>query len=253
MKIEIKKITKKYNNNSVLNNITIEFKLGRTYCVLGKNGAGKSTLFNILMNLVSKSSGEILYDNKVYDALPKYIKRKIGFLSENIHVIEELTAFQYLKFIGTLYEINSSELNKRISELLNIFFNSNLNINKKQILNFSTGMKKIVAFCGAIIHLPEVLILDEPFAGLDTISAHRVINVINSFRKANRVLVFSSHNFEYVEKMKPDVLIIIDKGNIIFQGSIDDFTRNGETKLDKALLKAFNFEKDTQNSKLSWL
>jgi ABC-2 type transport system ATP-binding protein len=253
MKIKIEKITKRYNGKNILDNVSLDFENGKTYCILGKNGAGKSTLLNIITNLVSYTSGNIMFDNVKYDSLPKYIKQKLGVLSENVHVIEELTAHQYLKFVGVLYGINNSELNRRINELINLFFIDVRYINKKQILHYSTGMKKVIAFCAAIINIPELLILDEPFAGLDSISAHKIISIADLYKNKNRILIFSTHNLAYVENMKPDMLLVIDEGKILFQGSISNFTDGGKTKLDKALLKAFNFENDSQNTQLTWL
>lgn len=253
MEIKIENIAKKYKGKNVLDNISLNFENGKTYCILGKNGAGKSTLLNLITNLISLTSGNILFENIIYDSLPKQIKKRFGFLSENIHIIEELTAYQYLKFVGTLYEISKSELNNRINELINLFFIDTKEINKKQILHYSTGMKKIIAFCASIINIPELLILDEPFAGLDPVSTQKIINISNSYKKNNRTLIFSTHNLAYVENMEPDILIVIDEGKILFQGSINDFTDGGKTKLDNALLKAFNFEDDSQNTQLTWL
>ena len=122
MDIKIVDLFKSYDNKTVIKSINLELLSGEIYCLVGKNGAGKSTLFNIIAGLVNQDKGKIKFDNKSYKNIPNKVKRHIGFKGDVSSLIEELTAFQYLKLIGLFYRVNKTDLNLRIPQIIDYFF-----------------------------------------------------------------------------------------------------------------------------------
>lgn len=243
MDLTIEDLSKSYNKHSVLNNISFKFKEGEIYCIVGKNGAGKSTLFNLIASFIKPDSGKIKFDNSIYSALPIAIRQKLGFMSDVSSLIEELNVYQYLSLIGQFYNIPNKNRKERIIKLLNYFFRDNHKfIAKSKINSFSTGMKKKLEICAASLHLPDILILDEPFSGIDPIAAQDIITFLSQYREAHRTIIFSSHNLDYIEKVNP-ILIILDNASIKFQGTISEFIKDFDNEFHESLLIALNYEK----------
>lgn len=248
MIVTIDGLNKSYNKHLVLKNILLEFKEGEIYCIVGKNGAGKSTLFNLMTSFIKPDSGTIKFDNVVYPDLPIAIKQKIGFMSDVSSLIEELNAYQYLSLIGQFYNLNKKMREDQIAKLLNFFFSETTSIHKTRIKSFSTGMKKKLEICASCLHLPDFLILDEPFSGIDPIAAQNVITFFSQYREPYRTILFSSHNLDYIEKINP-VLIILDEFSIKFYGKISEFVKSFDNKFHESLLIALNYKKVEQDLK----
>jgi ABC-2 type transport system ATP-binding protein len=250
MNIKVQNVTKSYDKLLVLNNINLEFKEGETYCVIGKNGAGKSTFFNIVSGLLHADSGDILFDDKSYKQLPNYIKKKTGLLNNVSSLIQELTAYQYLSLIAQFYSINKNDREEKIEKMFAFFFPDKKEIASLKILAFSTGMKRKLEVCSCIMHNPEVLILDEPFSGLDPLAAENIITFFSQYSQKNRTIIFSSHNLDYVEKINP-ILILIDETVIKFQGRVTEFVQSSGKNFHESLLEILNYKESKQS--LSWV
>lgn len=250
MEINISGLTKKYKNNLVLDNISLNLEKGKVYAVVGKNGAGKSTLFNIIADLIQPSSGFIKYDNSVYSGLPSTIKASMGFMTDVTALIDELTAYQYLKLVGQFYNLQKSICITRIEDLLRLFFSNDKNILKKIIKSYSTGMRKKLEMCGTCLHTPDFLMLDEPFTALDPISAEGVIELITKYKRPYRTILFSSHSLEYIERLDP-VLILLDEGIIKFKGSVSEFKKDADKKFHERFLEELHYHKVYEDIK--WL
>lgn len=236
--IVISKVSKNYSVKKVLDNINITVPQNSIYCLLGKNGAGKTTLINIMSDFIKPDAGEIFFDNMNYNANELEIKRNLGVLSEANYLIEELTGYEYLSFVGRLYEIPNKELKKRI-ESLAVYFFGNIEDIKNVIAHFSTGMKKKLMFCSAILHKPKYLLLDEPFSGLDPVASNLLIEFLNRYKNNNRVIFLSSHNLDYVEKVATHITVL-DNSKIIFDGTLSSFLDNGTKNIDESLLSKLN-------------
>ncbi len=248
MKIKIQNIHKTYGNHKVLEDINLNIQNGSIHCLLGQNGAGKTTLINLLLELIKADSGVILYDDE-YNTLDNNLKKRIGILGENNPLIEELTAYQYLKLSAKLYNVPASEVEKRIGDLASYFFkDGELN---KRLSSYSTGMKKKIGLCGAVIHTPDILILDEPFSGLDPVAAQMTIKFIQAYAKNNRSIFLASHDLSYVEKIATHISVL-DEMKIIFDGSSDHFTSEGTTNIDNALLNLLKPEK-AELEDITWI
>ena len=250
MNLRFENISKSYGKKLVLQNLSFEFSKGNNYCLLGVNGAGKTTLLNLILQFFPADSGKIYFEGVHYKNLPQSVRQGIGFLSENLDLIDELSFIQYLRLVGKLYKVDSKTLEKRIKEICAYLFEEDVDLNKKSLSVFSSGMRKKVAMCASLIHIPELLILDEPFSNLDPISANNVVDLINSYKDEKRTIIFSSHNLDYIEKINP-VILVIDNKKIVFDGSLETFTNSRKDKIDEALFKTLNVE--SKNHTIKWI
>lgn len=248
--IQIKGLNKAYNRNIVLDNINLNVDRGSVYALLGKNGVGKTTLINLLVDLSQANSGTILINGKEHNTLNKKDKQCIGFVGEDLALIEELSAFEYLIFVGKIYGLTRNILDKRVEDLFHYFFEDDRDL-KKNISKYSTGMKKKIAFCAAVLHTPNILILDEPFSGLDPIVANQMISFLHQYKKNDRSILISSHDLNYVERIATHIGVLNDN-QLQFNGSLQDFTKNGVNSIDKALLKILQ-PNENQFSKIDWV
>ena len=248
--IEIKNLTQAYGKNIVLDNINLKVENGSVYGLLGKNGAGKTTLINLLVDLFPVDIGTILINGKKNNTLSKEDKRSIGIVGEDLALIEELSGLEYLNFVGKIYGLSQNILNKRIEDLFHFFFEDDKDLSKN-ISKYSTGMKKKIAFCAAVIHTPNILILDEPFSGLDPLVANQMISFLHQYQKNDRTILISSHDLNYVEKIATHIGVLNEK-ELQFNSSLQDFTENGINSLDKALMKILQ-PGEIEQSKIDWV
>lgn len=236
--IRINQISKSYSLKEVLKSITIAIQANSNYCLLGKNGAGKTTLINIMSDLLKPDSGEIFFDDNKYSTHEIEIKRNIGLLSDANSLMEELSGFEYLTFVGKLYQIPKEELKRRIESLANFFFDDSNDI-KRNISTYSNGMKKKLMFCSAVMHKPNILLLDEPFAGLDPVAANLIVDFLNRYRNESRIIFLSSHDLNYIEKVATHIGVL-EGGKIIFNDTLNSFLENGAKNIDASLLEKLN-------------
>lgn len=248
--IQINNLTKKYGKNTIIEAINLEIDFGQTYCLLGKNGVGKTTLINLILDLIEYNYGDIKLFGKEHNKLNNTDKRRIGALVENLALIEELNGYEYLLFIGKIYKMPLNTIMKRIADL-NLYFFDNQDDIRKNISKFSTGMKKKLAFCASVIHTPDILILDEPFSGLDPLVANQMVMFIKKYQRGDRLIFISSHDLTYVEKVATDIGVLDDK-HMVFNSSLMDFTQNGEKEIDSALLKILK-PNTNEIEKLDWI
>ncbi len=226
MSIELKDISKTYNNIEVLKNINFSVQKGEILGLLGVNGAGKSTIMKIICSYVKPNSGKVKICEKDIETHTKLTKSKIGYLSEKNPLYEEMYVNEFLIFISKFYK----EKNKNLNTVLE---NTNLkNIKNKKIKILSAGQRKRVGIAQAILHDPDVLILDEPTATLDPNQKNEIHTLIKELGKKKAIL-FSSHIIDEVEKIC-DRIIIIHKGDIIANLKKKEF-KNSLTKIFKKL------------------
>ncbi len=218
MSIIIKNISKTYKNQVALNSINLNIKKGEIVGLLGPNGAGKSTLIKILTGYISANNGEVKICGDNINENPKLVKQKIGYLAENNPLYIEMYIKEYLKYIAEIYKVSFQEIDK-IIELTGL--NSEKN---KKINQLSKGYKQRVGLAAALIHNPEVLILDEPTTGLDPNQLIEIRKLIKNIGN-NKTVILSTHILQEVEKIC-DRIIIINKGNIVEDQKVDDLNKN---------------------------
>ena len=248
--IEIKELTKNYGSKSVINNLNLTLESGWIYSLLGKNGAGKTTTIHLILDLLKADSGSILINGKENTKLTSDDKTHIGVLGEDLALIEELSGSEFLSFIGKIYKMSPAVLTKRIDDLSNYFFEDKDDL-KKNTGKYSTGMKKKIAFCAAVLHTPDILILDEPFSGLDPFAANQMVSFLQRYAREGRLLFISSHDLNYVEKISTHIGVL-DGGGLVFNSTIKDFTENGADNLDSALLKLLK-PNNAELDKMDWI
>lgn len=235
MSIEISGLSKGFGKKHVLKELDLTIEKGQCYCLLGKNGVGKSTFLNCILDLMKPDAGTISLLEKNYHHHSLELKQNLGALCEDNPLIEEFTGLEYLNFVAKLYRLSPIEAGERIASLTNYFFTDKESL-YKNIAGYSTGMKKKVGIAAAILHKPQVLILDEPFTGLDPIAAQLLVNLIRSYRNENRVILISSHDLNYVEKVATHIGVLND-GQLMYNGSVQEFTMNGVNLIDQALFQ----------------
>ncbi|GAB1404446.1 MAG: ABC transporter ATP-binding protein [Lentimicrobiaceae bacterium] len=232
--IEIQQLHKSFDKEIVLYGINLTIRKGSIYTLLGRNGAGKTTLIDLVLDLIQPDSGKIYINQRPHHTLSRAEKSSIGVVGENLALIEEFSGYDFLKFVGRIYKLPSDIITRRLHDLFNYFFEDTDHL-KKSISTYSTGMKKKVAFCAAVMHTPEILILDEPFSGLDPLAATQMIEFLKLYASKERTLFISSHDLNYVEKIATHIGVL-ENGNLLFNDTLESFTKNGQSAIDRALL-----------------
>lgn len=214
--IKIDNLNKSYGSIKAVNNLSFRVKDGELFSFLGINGAGKSTTINMICGELKKDSGTILVCDKEVDSDDKYIKRKIGVVFQESLLDKSLTVYDNLKIKASLYGITGNDFAKRYNELSKLF--DLHEIEKQTITQLSGGQKRRVDIARAIIHNPEILILDEPTTGLDPGTRKKIWKVLNSLRKNSKLTIFlTTHYME--EAVDSDYIVILDKGSIVAEGT----------------------------------
>ena len=214
--IKIDNLNKRYGNIKAVNNLSFRVKDGELFSFLGINGAGKSTTINMICGELKKDSGTILVCDKEVDQNYKYIKQKIGVVFQDSLLDKSLSVYDNLKLKAALYGITGNNFIKKYEELSNLF--DLKEIEKQTIKQLSGGQRRRVDIARAIIHSPEILILDEPTTGLDPGTRKKIWKVLNSLRKENKLTIFlTTHYME--EAVDSDYIVILDKGSIVAEGT----------------------------------
>ena len=207
MSIVVKNISKSYNKQLVLNNINFNVEKGEILGLLGINGAGKSTILKMICSYIKPNSGQIFICQKNIETDTIYTKKKLGYLSETNPLYEDMYVVEFLTFISKIY-------NKKTYDVDRVIEQTGLKkIKNKKIKILSAGQKKRIGIAQAIIHDPEVIILDEPTATLDPNQKNEIHGLIKKLGK-NKAILFSTHIIGEVEKIC-DRIIIIHNGNVI--------------------------------------
>ncbi|WP_346847251.1 ABC transporter ATP-binding protein [uncultured Clostridium sp.] len=218
--IEVKNISKRFNDKLVLDNISYEVKEGEIFGFIGPNGAGKSTLINIMTSLLTPDSGTIEICG--YDILREPIKAKecMGYVPQELALMEDLNAYDNLEFFGALYGLKGKLLKERIAEALKV---TGLEETKKQkVKKFSGGMKRRLNIAVSILHHPKVLILDEPTVGVDPQSRNHIFSFIKKICKDwGTTVIYTSHYMEEIEELCKRVFII-DLGKEVSYGDREE-------------------------------
>lgn len=228
--LEIKNLTKKYNNKKAVDNLTLTINDGEIFGFIGHNGAGKTSTIKCCVGILTFDDGEILIDGLSIAKNPVECKRKIAYIPDNPDLYEQLTGIQYLNFIADIYEIDKEKRKEQIKKYSDIFELAN---NLPDIIStYSHGMKQKLALISAFIREPKILILDEPFVGLDPKSSHEVKKIMQQMCDEGKSVFFSTHVLEVVEK-------ICDKIAIIKDGKLIAFGKTNDVKGDKSLEDVF--------------
>lgn len=220
--IRISQLYKNYGEKQVLKGIDLEVYPGEVIGYIGPNGAGKSTTVKILTGLIPDFEGTVSVDGKDLRTETLTIKSLIGYVPENAEIYDVLTPMEYLDFVGKLYAMEASTIEKRGLKLLSAF--GLAENSDKRMDTFSKGMKQKVLLISGIIHNPKILILDEPLSGLDANAVITVKELIALLAKEGKTIFYCSHMMDVVEKVS-DRILLINEGLIVADGSFEQLRR----------------------------
>jgi len=221
MIVKMKDVIKRYGDEVMaLDYLNLEIKKGDVVGLLGPNGAGKTTAINIISGLLELDEGEIFVFGEKQTPKNKNVKKKIGLVTQEVTVYEDLSAYENLRFFGSLYGLKGKPLEDKIHEVAELVgITEKLHVIPKK---YSGGMKRRLNIGCALLHDPELVILDEPTVGIDPQSRNYILEFIKKLAKEkNTSMIYTSHYIEEVEQIS-DFVYIIDQGHIIAKGTVKD-------------------------------
>lgn len=221
--IEIKKLHKFYGKKEVLKGVNLTVNDGDIYAFVGSNGAGKTTTIKAMLGILPFEQGDVLYDGKSIKDEPLKIKQDLAYIPDNPDIYEHLTGLEYLSFIADMYETDNKVKNENIKK-----YSKLLEIDKKlndKIGSYSHGMRQKIVIIAALVHDPKVIIMDEPFVGLDPLSTHTLKDLMKELTKEGKIIFFSTHVLDVAEKLCNKIAIIKD-GKILTEGTMKEVTKN---------------------------
>ena len=247
--IETHQLTRYFDDFCAVDRIDLKVERGTFYGFLGPNGAGKSTTIKMLTGLLAPSQGEIhvLGKNPVKGSDVLEVKRNVGVVPEDLALFDNLTAREYLTFVGRMYLLPLETIKTRIDELLGLMRLQDEE--KKLTLEYSHGMKKKLALAAALLPNPDLLFLDEPFEGIDAVTSRVLRDMLAGYVSRGSTVFLTSHVLDIVEKLCTHVGIIAE-GKLVEQASLQDI-RRGSSLEDRFLEKVGSDTEATQ--KLTWL
>ncbi|WP_343702541.1 ABC transporter ATP-binding protein [Chitinophaga sp.] len=245
--ISMQGITKRFNGKTALDKVQFTIEQGDSVAVLGRNGAGKTTLLRILLGLLQQTEGTVLYEGQPHLSLA--FRKKTGFYIGKEYLPEELSGMEYLQFLNHLYNGGKLRSDAELQGLMDYFFEG-ADAAGKAIGAYSFGMMQKAGICGALVNQPELLVLDEPFSGLDAFSCKKLVEFLQQY-KQQRTLLLSSHDLSFVEKIC-NKLLVIDAGKVCYYNTMEDFTVNGRNSLEDSLFRLL-YPQESDNEKISWL
>lgn len=231
--IEIKNVSKTYNGKKkVLKNISFKIEGGEIFAFIGHNGAGKTTMIKCIMGILDFEEGDILVDNKSIKEEPLECKRIMAYVADNPDLYENMKAIDFINFICDMYEVSEDIRRENTLKYAKMFeIEDKLN---DDISSFSHGMKQKIALIAALAHNPKVLIMDEPFVGLDPKAVYDMKEIMRHMAKDGKTIFFSTHILDVAEKLCDRVAIIKD-GTIVKVGKMKDI--KGDESLEQAFLE----------------
>jgi len=216
--LEVRNLVKRYNRIPAIDGVSFRIRHGEILGYLGPNGAGKSTTVKVLTGLIDPSEGEILFEGR--DVRSDWIgfQRRMGYVPEEPHLYPHLAGREYLQLVGRLRGLPRRVLEPRMDAMLHLF--SLWEDRHSPLASYSKGMRQKILLSGALLDDPELLILDEPFSGLDVNTALVLRALLHSLAAEGKIILYSSHVLEVVEKLCTSV-VILRKGKIVAHDAVE--------------------------------
>jgi ABC-2 type transport system ATP-binding protein len=227
--IEVRELRKVYGAKAAVDGLTLRVERGCFFGFLGPNGAGKTTTIRMLMGLAPPTSGsiEMLGRRVPQDAVE--IKRRVGLVPDDTLLFDHLTGFEFVEFVGRMYGLPRPDARSRAAELMQLFELDTAG--RKLIGEYSKGMRKRAAMAAALIHRPELFLLDEPFEGVDAVGARLMKDILLDQVRRGATIFLTSHVLEVVERLC-DRVAIIHQGRLVVDGPIHELRSGAETLED---------------------
>jgi ABC-2 type transport system ATP-binding protein len=244
--LELIGVSKDFDSLRAVENVSFKLEEGALLGLLGRNGAGKSTTLKMVTGLLRPSAGRVEVLGRDIATMPLEAKREIGAMPEEMALLDMLSGPQYLRFVARMYGLTDAVADARTLELM-----ERLELAPPKgtlIADYSFGMKKKIALSAALIHAPKLVVLDEPFEGIDAVTSRTIKDLIALLNKRGVTVVLTTHVLEVVEAICPQVAII-DKGKLLGFGPLEEVKRTHET-LEGLFLELVGGPK---SAGLSWL
>lgn len=231
--IEIKNVSKSYNGKiKALDNVSFKVSNGKIFAFIGHNGAGKTTLIKMIMGIIDFDEGDILIDGKSIKENPIECKKVMAYLPDNPDLYENMKAIDYINFVCDMYDVSGEVREKNILKYSSLLeMDKNLN---DEISSFSHGMKQKIALISALCHEPKILVMDEPFVGLDPKAVFDMKKIMKDMANDGKIVFYSTHILEVAEKLCDEVAII-KKGKLIKCGTMKEI--KGDESLEEVFLE----------------
>ncbi len=234
--LKLENVRKTYGSLVAVDNLSFSVKNGEIFGLLGENGAGKTTTFRMIMGLLEPDKGKITLDGKKIDYK---VTDKIGFVTEERSLLTKLTVKEMIEYYGILKGMDESNIDKKLDYWLEKF--EITEYKNKKIKELSKGNQQKIQFISAVINDPKLLILDEPFTGLDPINVGLLKDAVKELQKKGCSIIFSSHQMEYIEDFCEQLIILVH-GRAILNGSLDEIKENYAKK--NIIIKADDLDID---------
>lgn len=230
--LKIENLTKRYGEKTAVNNLSLHIAPGEIYGFIGHNGAGKTSTLKCIVGIQDFDEGEIYIDSKSIKKRPIECKRLFAYIPDNPDIYDFMTGIQYLNFVADIFEVSQQERSELIKKYADMFeISDSLN---DAINSYSHGMKQKLVIISALIHSPKLIIMDEPFVGLDPKASHILKGIMRQICDDGGAIFFSTHVLEVAEKLC-DRVAIIKNGNLVVSGTIDEV--KGDSSLEEVFLE----------------
>jgi len=246
--IDIRGLRKVYGEKAAVDGLTLTVARGCFFGFLGPNGAGKTTTIRMLMGLAPPTAGEIRILGRRVPEEELEVKARIGLVPDESLLFDHLTGFEFVEFVGRMYGLGRALSRRRAGELMELFELDTAG--RKLIAEYSKGMRKRVAMAAALIHRPELFLLDEPFEGVDAVGARLMKDILLEQVRQGVTIFLTSHVLEVVERLC-DRVAIIHQGRLIVEGAMEDL-RAGEETLEDLFVRVVGGPARTTEA-LDWL
>ena len=230
--LKIENLSKTFGSKKAVDNLSMHIKKGQIYGFIGHNGAGKTTTLKAIAGILQFDQGDIFIDGKSIKNQPLECKKIMAYITDNADLYEYLTGIKYLNFIADVYGVSQQDRQERIKKYSEMF--EIADSLKEPISAYSHGMKQKLAVISALIHDPKLIIMDEPFVGLDPKASHLLKELMHDLCQAGGAIFFSTHVLEVAEKLC-DQIAIIKKGKLIVSGNTQEVI--GDDSLEEVFLE----------------
>ena len=232
--LEARGLTKRYGGFLALDRVDFQVRRGEILGYLGPNGSGKSTTVNTVVGLIDPSGGSLWMDGAPISNDPIGYKRRIGYVPEEPHLYTHLTAIEYLMLVGRLRGLSERTLAEKIPALLKLLLLWDSRY--ATMAAYSKGMRQRVLFAAALMHNPDLLVLDEPFSGLDVTASLLFRTLLRMFAAGDRMVLFSTHRFDMVEKLCSRV-VILSRGRVAAEHDMQQFRSPQSRSLEEVFVQ----------------
>ncbi len=233
--LSVKNITKKYKGRKALNDITFDIGKGEIFGLIGPNGAGKSTFISLMATINKPESGDILIEGESIQKNPDRLRSRLGYVPQEIALYPMLSAYDNLDFWGGIYGLEASLKKERIEHILRIM--KLYDRKNDRVKTFSGGMKRRLNIAASLLHKPDILIMDEPTAGVDVLSRATIAELIQGLKNEGCTIIITSHYIDELELLC-DRIAVLNSGALLYSGTIDDvLNSSGNDNLEQLMLK----------------